>query len=93
MQAEASLVSSLVSNAPIAAAVIATVILFLKRQREQGDEFRATLGQIIDTQSKRDQAMTEQVGRIATELTRLSDQLDDHDRWERSVKGPFNQAS
>lgn len=86
MQAEASLVSSLVSNAPIAAAVIATVILFLKRQKEQGDEFRATLGQIIDVQSKRDEAMTAQVGRIAAELTRLSDQLDEHDRWERSTK-------
>lgn len=80
---EAGMVSSLVSNAPIGAAVIATVILFLKRQKEQGDEFRATLGQIIDVQSKRDEAMTAQVGRIATELTRLSDRLDEHDTLNR----------
>jgi hypothetical protein len=85
---DASMVSSLVSNAPIAAAVIATVILFLRRQKEQGDEFRATLSQIIDTQSKRDQAMTDQVGKIAIELGRMSDQLSDHDRWERSVRDP-----
>lgn len=80
---EAGMVSSLVSNAPIGAAVIATVILFLKRQKEQGDEFRATLGQIIDVQSKRDEAMTAQVGRIANELTRLSDRLDEHDHANR----------
>lgn len=76
---EASVVSSLVANAPVGGAVILTVLLFLKRQKEQGDEFRATLGQIIDTQSKRDEAMAAQVGRIANELTRLSDRLDEHD--------------
>jgi hypothetical protein len=71
-----TIISSLVSNAPIAAAVLATVMLFLKRQKEQGDEFRTTLGQIIDTNSATNKAIADQVATLSHEVSRVVDRMD-----------------
>lgn len=81
------ILTSLITNAPIAGAVISTVLLFLKRQKEQGEEFKTTLGQIIESNASSAKTiaeqtalthkeMAEQLSQVAHEVSRVVDRLD-----------------